>query len=98
MGKFEVDPVIRKWCRVGPRTFAKVVLPLINRFGDEVKEIRVSLGKTSIAGHTAVTGKTFNIVNVYDSEELKKLDPALKFDENWDLMLRRIGSRWLPGA
>ena len=45
--------------------------------GDEVKEIRVGLVKTSIAGHTAVSGKTFNIANVYDSGELKKLDPEL---------------------
>ena len=45
--------------------------------GDEVKEIRVGLVKTSIAGHTAVSGKTFNIANVYDSDELKKLDPEL---------------------
>lgn len=39
MDKFEVDPVIRKWCSVGPRTFAKIVLPLIERYGDEVKEL-----------------------------------------------------------
>ena len=52
--------------------------------GDEVKEIRVGLVKTSIAGHTAVSGKTFNIANVYDSGELKKLDPELTFDAQWD--------------
>ena len=52
--------------------------------GDEVKEIRLSLEKTSVAGHTAVSGKTFNIANVYDAEELKKLDPDLKFDDHWD--------------
>jgi type II secretory ATPase GspE/PulE/Tfp pilus assembly ATPase PilB-like protein len=54
------------------------------KVGDELKEIRVSLGKTSVAGHTAVTGKTFNIVNAYDSQELKKMDPDLSFDEQWD--------------
>ena len=47
--------------------------------GDEVKEIRLNLEKTSVAGHTAVSGKTFNIVDVYDSDELKKLDEDLKF-------------------
>jgi len=52
--------------------------------GDEIKEIRVSLEKTSVAGHTAVSGKTFNITNVYDSGELKKLDADLKFDDHWD--------------
>ena len=52
--------------------------------GDEVKEIRLSLEKTSVAGHTAVSGKTFNIANVYDADELKKLDPDLKFDDHWD--------------
>ncbi len=52
--------------------------------GEEVKEIRLALGKSSVAGHTAVSGKTFNITDVYDSEELKKLDPELKFDDHWD--------------
>ncbi len=52
--------------------------------GDEIKEIRLSLEKTSVAGHTAVSGKTFNITNVYDSGELKKLDADLKFDDHWD--------------
>jgi type II secretory ATPase GspE/PulE/Tfp pilus assembly ATPase PilB-like protein/putative methionine-R-sulfoxide reductase with GAF domain len=52
--------------------------------GDEVKEIRVPVGKTSVAGHTAVSGKTFNVADVYDAKELKKLDPKLKFDEQWD--------------
>ena len=52
--------------------------------GEEVKEIRVGLVKTSVAGHTAVSGKTFNIADVYDSDELKKLDPELTFDAQWD--------------
>ena len=52
--------------------------------GDEVKEIRLNLEKTSVAGHTAVSGKTFNIADVYDSDELKKLDADLKFDDHWD--------------
>jgi type II secretory ATPase GspE/PulE/Tfp pilus assembly ATPase PilB-like protein len=52
--------------------------------GDEVKEIRLSLSKTSVAGHTAVSGKTFNVADVYDSKELEKLDPKLKFDDHWD--------------
>jgi len=50
--------------------------------GDEIKEIRLSLEKTSVAGHTAVSGKTFNITNVYDSGELKKLDADLKVDDH----------------
>ena len=52
--------------------------------GDEVKEIRLTLGKTSIAGHTAVSGKMFNIANVYCQRELKSLDSELKFDDQWD--------------
>ena len=52
--------------------------------GDEVKEIRLSLEKTSVAGHTAVSGKTFNIADVYDSDGLKKLDSELRFDDHWD--------------
>jgi type II secretory ATPase GspE/PulE/Tfp pilus assembly ATPase PilB-like protein len=52
--------------------------------GDEIKEIRVPLAKTSISGHTAVTGKSFNITDVYDAGELKRLNPDLRFDEHWD--------------
>ena len=52
--------------------------------GDEVKEIRLSLEKTSVAGHTAVSGKTFYIADVYDSDALNKIDSELKFDEHWD--------------
>lgn len=52
--------------------------------GEEVKEIRVGLVKTSVAGHTAVSGRTFNIANVYDSDELRNLDPELTFDVQWD--------------
>ena len=52
--------------------------------GEEVKEIRLPLVKTSVAGHAALSGRMFNIADVYDAEELKKLDPALKFDDQWD--------------
>lgn len=54
------------------------------KVGDEVKEIRLPLGKTSIAGHSGVTGKTFNIADVYEAAALKKLDPQLVFDGQWD--------------
>jgi type II secretory ATPase GspE/PulE/Tfp pilus assembly ATPase PilB-like protein/GAF domain-containing protein len=52
--------------------------------GEEIKEIRLDLGKNSVAGHTAVAGKMFNIADVYEPEELKCLDPELTFDDQWD--------------
>ncbi|UCG11611.1 MAG: GspE/PulE family protein [Deltaproteobacteria bacterium] len=52
--------------------------------GDEVKEIRLALDKTSIAGHTAISGRRFNLANVYDRKELERVDPQLRFDGQWD--------------
>jgi type II secretory ATPase GspE/PulE/Tfp pilus assembly ATPase PilB-like protein len=52
--------------------------------GNEVKEIRVPKTFGSIAGFTALSRKTANIKSAYDSSELARLHPNLKFDARWD--------------
>jgi type II secretory ATPase GspE/PulE/Tfp pilus assembly ATPase PilB-like protein len=52
--------------------------------GQEVREIRVPKSFGSIAGFTALSRKSANIVNVYDSAELQRLHPSLRFDARWD--------------
>lgn len=52
--------------------------------GDEIKEIRVGLNKKSIAGFCAVRGKMLNITDVYDSDELQRINTELRFDKTWD--------------
>ncbi|RLC27676.1 MAG: pilus assembly protein [Deltaproteobacteria bacterium] len=59
---------------------------IISRFkaGDEINEIRVPINNSSISGYCAASGKMANIRNVYDEEELKAINPQLKFDKSWD--------------
>jgi type II secretory ATPase GspE/PulE/Tfp pilus assembly ATPase PilB-like protein len=52
--------------------------------GQEVKEIRVAKTFGSIAGFTALSRKTANVQNAYDTAELGRLHPSLKFDSRWD--------------
>jgi type II secretory ATPase GspE/PulE/Tfp pilus assembly ATPase PilB-like protein len=52
--------------------------------GQEVKEIRVPKTFGSIAGFTALSRRTANVRSAYDTAELAKLHPNLKFDSRWD--------------
>ncbi len=52
--------------------------------GAEVKEIRVPVSNNSISGYIANTGNTVNIADVYDAQELKKINSGLCFDSSWD--------------
>lgn len=52
--------------------------------GDEVNEIRVPIAKQSISGYCAATGKVVNVYNAYDQNELKRINPELRFDLTWD--------------
>jgi type II secretory ATPase GspE/PulE/Tfp pilus assembly ATPase PilB-like protein len=52
--------------------------------GSQLKEIRVPISNKSIAGYVANTGRTVNIADVYDKEELKSIDKELTFDYSWD--------------
>ncbi len=54
--------------------------------GQEVSEIRLPLSFSSIAGYVALVGKVVNITDVYNSKELLKIDPRLRFDSKWDQM------------
>jgi len=52
--------------------------------GEEVNEIRVPISNSSIAGYCASKGKVLNIKDVYNEEELKVINPDLRFDKTWD--------------
>jgi type II secretory ATPase GspE/PulE/Tfp pilus assembly ATPase PilB-like protein len=52
--------------------------------GAEVKEIRVPKTFGSIAGFTALSRRAANVKNAYDTSELGRLHPNLKFDSRWD--------------
>ncbi|MBW1734275.1 MAG: GspE/PulE family protein [Deltaproteobacteria bacterium] len=58
--------------------------------GDEVSEIRVPINVESLAGYCALSGRTLNIRDVYDNDELKAIDHRLTFDRTWD---QRTGYR-----
>ena len=51
---------------------------------NEVEEIRLDISTRSLAGFVAATGKTLNIANAYDENELKTYHPELKLDKFWD--------------
>jgi len=59
---------------------------IVSRFktGDEVSEIRVPIGNESIAGYCAASGKTVSIANAYSDNELRRINPQLKFNKTWD--------------
>ena len=61
---------------------------IVSRFetGNDLTEIRVPITASSIAGYVALSKKTVSIVNVRDSEELKKI---LKGEIDFD-QLRRV--------
>jgi type II secretory ATPase GspE/PulE/Tfp pilus assembly ATPase PilB-like protein len=52
--------------------------------GDDVREIRVPLSTTSIAGYVALSQRAIRISDVYDSDELKAIHPNLRFDSSFD--------------
>ena len=60
---------------------------LYSRFkvGNETNEIRVPIDSNSIAGHTSCARKIINIEDAYNDEQLKKINPNLKFDKTWDI-------------
>ncbi len=57
---------------------------------DTVKEIRVPINPTSVAGYVAKTGERVNIVDAYNKDELARIDNTLSFDASWD---RKTGFR-----
>jgi type II secretory ATPase GspE/PulE/Tfp pilus assembly ATPase PilB-like protein len=52
--------------------------------GEEVKEFRVPVSSTSLAGFVAENMKPLKIADAYDDAELKRFHPELGFDSSWD--------------
>jgi type II secretory ATPase GspE/PulE/Tfp pilus assembly ATPase PilB-like protein len=59
---------------------------IVSRFktGSDVKEIRVPLSPSSIAGFVALTQQPLFLNDVYDETALRKLHPNLRFDRSFD--------------
>lgn len=59
---------------------------IVSRYksGDDLAEIRVPISNTSLAGYVALTGKSLNISDVRDANELKSIHPQLKFDDRFE--------------
>ncbi|MBR0568345.1 Flp pilus assembly complex ATPase component TadA [Azoarcus sp. L1K30] len=49
-----------------------------------VRNIRLPISESSVAGFVALTGQALNIVDVYDAEELKAISPDLQFRHEVD--------------
>jgi type II secretory ATPase GspE/PulE/Tfp pilus assembly ATPase PilB-like protein len=56
----------------------------LQKVGDVPKEIRVPKSFASIAGFTALSRKTINIKDAYETTELQKFHANLRFDQRWD--------------
>ncbi|NUM35015.1 MAG: GspE/PulE family protein [Candidatus Brocadiae bacterium] len=54
------------------------------KVGDEIREFRVAIDNTSIAGYVAKNKKILTIKDVYDVKELAGIDPALSFNRDYD--------------
>ncbi|GAB6040862.1 GspE/PulE family protein [Endothiovibrio diazotrophicus] len=59
---------------------------IVSKFksGAEIKEIRVPLSTTSIAGYVALTQQPIRIDDVYDADALKAIHPNLQFNISFD--------------
>ena len=49
-----------------------------------IQEIRVPIDATSVSGYCARYGKTLNVGDVYDADELAAIGPHLAFNRSWD--------------
>jgi type II secretory ATPase GspE/PulE/Tfp pilus assembly ATPase PilB-like protein len=60
---------------------------LVSRFksANDIEEIHLPLSTKSIAGWCALKNRLVNVRNAYDRAELAAIDPALRFDERWDM-------------
>ncbi len=61
-------------------------LELVSRkiIGDDIAEIRLPVTHSSLSGYVAATGQSIVIRDVYNTAELQKVSPTLKFDSSWD--------------
>ena len=60
---------------------------LVSRFksANDIEEIHIPISSKSIAGWCALKNRVVNVRNAYDIKELTAIDPALRFDERWDM-------------
>lgn len=58
--------------------------------GNVLHKIRVPIDTTSIVGYAASTRSSIIVNDAYDTDELLRIDPKLRFDSFWD---RKAGSR-----
>lgn len=54
------------------------------------KQLKLPISKQSIAGYAALSGRLLNLLDVYDEQELHRIDPELNFQQGVD---RRTGYR-----
>lgn len=54
------------------------------------KQLKLPISKQSIAGYAALAGRMLNLLDVYDEQELRRIDPELSFQQGVD---RRTGYR-----
>ncbi len=52
--------------------------------GDEIKEIRIPISTSSIAGFVAHSGKVVRLKDAYSAAELAAIHKDLRFDASWD--------------
>ncbi|QPJ63007.1 MAG: Flp pilus assembly complex ATPase component [Candidatus Nitronauta litoralis] len=52
--------------------------------GEEIQEIRLTVGPSSVAGWVGQEKRMVNVADVYDSKSLTQYHPELKFDKAWD--------------
>jgi hypothetical protein len=51
---------------------------------DTVKEIRVPINEASVAGFVAFNPQIVNIADAYNTAEIQRVSPKLRFDASWD--------------
>ena len=61
---------------------------LVSRFqsANDIEEIHLPISTKSIAGWCAFKNRPVNVTNAYDVKELAAIDPALRFDESYDML------------
>jgi type II secretory ATPase GspE/PulE/Tfp pilus assembly ATPase PilB-like protein len=61
---------------------------LVSQFqsANDIEETHLPISTKSIAGWCAFKNRPVNVTNAYDVKELAAIDPALRFDESWDML------------
>jgi type II secretory ATPase GspE/PulE/Tfp pilus assembly ATPase PilB-like protein len=54
------------------------------KVGADISEVRVPVTERNVAGLVAKTGRTINIRNTFDDQEVIAIHPQLKIDRSWD--------------